>query len=94
MLVLLNSNQQLLGEAGYTANLKKNRRNTGKTQAELDINLDQVACKKRFVIERTFALEDKFRRLVIRYERLDGMFLAFKMLAFILINLKDLVHKA
>lgn len=86
------ANQQLLEEAGYVANIKKNRRNTGKTQAELDVNLDQTAYKKRFTIERTFAWEDKFRRLVVRYERLDGMFLAFKLLAFILINLKDLVN--
>lgn len=86
------ANQQLLEEAGYKANIKKNKRNTGKTQAELDINLDQQAYAKRFTIERTFAWEDKFRRLVVRYERLDGIFLGFKMLAFILINLKDLVN--
>ena len=87
------ANEQLLEEAGYKANIKKNKRNTGKTQAELDVNLDQASYKKRFTIERTFAWEDKFRRLVVRYERLAEMFLAFKMLAFILINSKDLVNK-
>lgn len=85
-------NELLLTQAGYKANIKKNRRNSGKTQAQLEVGLDQAAYKKRFIIERTFAWEDKFRRLIVRYERLDSLFLAFKMIAFILITLKDLIH--
>ena len=39
-------------------------------------------------IERVFAWEDKFRRLLIRFDRLSKLHYAFKTLAYTMINLR------
>jgi transposase len=45
--------------------------------------------KERFrTIERAFAWEDKFRRLLLRFERISGVHNAFKTLAYTMINLR------
>jgi len=43
---------------------------------------------KRYIIERCFAWEDKYRKLVIRYERLQSTFMGFRYLAFSMINFR------
>ena len=44
--------------------------------------------EERFcTIERVFACEDKFRRLLLRFDRLSQLHYAFKTLAYTLINL-------
>jgi transposase len=45
----------------------------------------------RFCAERTFAWVDKFKRLLIRFERRDVYFLGAHYLAFTLINLRDIL---
>src|SRR5476649_2603992 len=45
--------------------------------------------KERFhTIERVFGWEDKFRRLLLRFERLSQLHYAFKTLAYTMINLR------
>jgi tmRNA-binding protein len=45
--------------------------------------------KERFrTIERVFAWEDKFRRLLLRFERISGLHYAFKTLGYTMINLR------
>jgi hypothetical protein len=45
--------------------------------------------KERFrTNERVFAWEDKFRRLLLRFERISGVRYAFKTLAYTMINLR------
>ena len=45
--------------------------------------------KERFdTIERVFGWEDKFRRLLLRFERLSQLDYAFKTLAYTMINLR------
>jgi len=45
--------------------------------------------KERFrTIERIFAWEDKYRRLLLRFERQSEVHYAFKTLAYTLINLR------
>lgn len=45
--------------------------------------------EERFrTIERVFAWEDKFRRLLLRFERLSPVHYAFKTLAYTMINLR------
>lgn len=44
--------------------------------------------KQRYKIERCFAWEDTYRRLVIRYERLQSTHMGFKYLAYSMINLR------
>jgi transposase len=47
--------------------------------------------KHRFSAERTFAWIDKFKALLVRFERKDAYFFGLHCLAFALINLRDLV---
>lgn len=49
--------------------------------------------KERYKIERSFAWEDVYRKLVIRYERLPCIHLGFKYLAFSMVNLRWFVGK-
>jgi hypothetical protein len=45
--------------------------------------------RERFdTIERVFGWEDKFRRLLLRFERLSQLHYAFKTLAYTMINLR------
>jgi len=45
--------------------------------------------KERFhTIERVFGWEDKFRRLLLRFDRLSQLHYAFKTLAYTMINLR------
>ena len=47
--------------------------------------------KHRFSAERTFAWIDKFKALLVRFERKDAYFFGLHCLAFALISLRDLV---
>jgi hypothetical protein len=45
--------------------------------------------KERFnTVERVFGWEDKFRRLLLRFERLSQLHYAFKIMAYTMINLR------
>jgi hypothetical protein len=44
--------------------------------------------KERYKIERCFAWEDKYRKVVIRYERLQSTFMGFRHLAYSMINFR------
>ena len=43
-------------------------------------------------IERVFAWEDKFRRLLLRFERISQLHYALKTLAYTMINLRHYCH--
>ena len=49
--------------------------------------------KERYKIERSFAWEDVYRKLVIRYEKLSCTHLGFKYLAYSMINLRWFMGK-
>jgi hypothetical protein len=50
---------------------------------------DEAIFQERFyTIERVFGWEDKFRRLLLRFERLSHLHYAFKSLAYAMINLR------
>lgn len=50
--------------------------------------------RERYKIERSFAWEDVYRRLVIRYERLQATHMGFKYLAYSMINLRWFMGKS
>jgi transposase len=52
---------------------------------------DLAGYGQRWKVERTYAWLDNYRRLVVRYERLSHIYLAFVMIAFILICLTVLL---
>ncbi len=45
--------------------------------------------KERYKIEKSFAWEDKYRKLVTRYETLQSTFMGFRYLAYSMINFRS-----
>ena len=73
--------------------IKPNRRGTKdeqKINARLD-RFDEKTYKKRFCVERTFAWQDSYRKLALRYEMLEETHLGFKYLAYAMMNMKRYV---
>jgi hypothetical protein len=63
----------------------------GRTQPTRDRKplFDPAILAERFrTIERVFAWEDKFRRLLLRFDRLSQLHYAFKTRAYTMINLR------
>ena len=83
----------MLWNRGVIPNIAENKRNRKTSKRGRKRYLNQHAFKNRFAIERTFAWMDTFRTLLIRFERKDGDWLGFHLLAFTLINLRNLLVK-
>lgn len=49
--------------------------------------------KERYRIERCFAWEDTYRKLVIHYEKLQSTFMGFRYLAYSMINFRNVFDK-
>lgn len=71
-------------------NICENKRNRKAPKRGRKRLFDPAIYKQRFTSERSFAWIDKFRALLIRYDRKDANFLAAHHLAFALINLRHL----
>lgn len=72
--------------------IKPNRRGT-KDQEKIERmfdDFDENIYKERYKIERTFAWQDTYRKLVIRYEKLESTHTGFKYLAYSMMNLRAL----
>lgn len=68
--------------------IKPNRRGT-KDEQKIETmyeNFNEQIYKQRFKIERTFAWQDTYRKLVTRYEKLESTHNGFKYLAYAMIN--------
>lgn len=78
--------------------IKHNRRGTKDPEKlqmmfELD-DLQYPTYQERYRIERCFAWEDTYRKLVIRYEKLQTTHMGFKELAYSMINLRWVLGKS
>jgi transposase len=73
---------------GVIPNIVENQRNRKRPKRGRKRLFNALVYKLRFTSERSFAWIDKFRGLVIRYDRKDAHFLAAHHLAFALINLR------
>src|SRR5262245_33027005 len=82
--------RKLLWNRGVRPNILENKRNRKRTKR----HFDPAVYKKRFVTERAFAWIDKFKRLLIRFERKKVYFLGFHLLASTLINLRNVLQKS
>lgn len=76
-------------KAKLKPNIKENPRNRQKPKRGRKRFFDDMLYKLRFTVERTFAWEDKFKRLLLRFETRQIRHLGFKLLAFTLINLRE-----
>ena len=83
------ANRKKIFNAGMKPNIKPNKRNRKKTKRGRKPMFDPEIFAERFcTIERVFAWEDKFKRLLIRFERISGHHYGMKYIAFALINLR------
>lgn len=73
---------------GVIPNIIENKRNRKRPKRGRKRLFNPAVYKQRFTSERSFAWIDKFRALLIRYDRKDANFLAAHHLAFALINLR------
>ena len=73
-------------------NMDENKRNRKNTKCGRKRLFNPDVYKHRFTSERTFAWIDKFKALLIRFDRKDVYFLGAHFIAFAMINLRHLVQ--
>ena len=81
-------NRKCIFNAGMTPNIKENPRNRKHTKRGRKRLFNAVIHALRMHVERTFAWEDKFKRLLLRFERIQQRHYGMKLLAYTLINLR------
>ncbi len=83
-------NRKIVWNAGLKPNIPENvrNRNTNKPKKGRPRYYNIKSYKERFTVEKTFAWEDCYRSLVIRYDRKHANYMGRKHLAYTLINLR------
>ena len=76
---------------GLIPNMPENPRNRKRTKRGRKRFFNAEVYQNRFCAERTFAWVDKFKRLLIRFERYDACFLGAHYIAFTMINLRHVL---
>jgi transposase len=86
-------NQKVIEDAGMIPVIKPNHRNTKAKniikEREAPFADMKSVYRMRFSVERTFAWEDKYRRLVVRYEKKQETAYGFRLLAASLVNFRE-----
>ncbi|MEX3816646.1 transposase [Paraburkholderia sp. BR13439] len=83
------ANRKAIFNRGMIPNIRENPRGRKTPKRGRKQRFDPPVFEERFrTIERLFAWEDKFRRLLLRFERLSLVHYAFKTLAYTMINLR------
>ena len=82
-------NRKAIFNRGMVPNINPNAGNRQSTKRGRKPFFDAAIFKERFnTIERVFGWEDKFRRLLLRFERISQLHYALKSLAYSMINLR------
>lgn len=87
------SARKLLWNRSVRPNIPENKRNRKRPKRGRKRHFNSKVYKMRFVNERTFAWIDKFKRLLVRFERRVVYWMGFHLLAYTLINLRNLLAK-
>jgi transposase len=83
------ANRKAIFNRGMVPNINPNPRGRKQPKRGRKAIFDPAIFEERFrTIERVFAWEDKFRRLLLRFERISALHYAFKTLAYTMINLR------
>jgi len=83
------ANRKAIFNRGMVPNIPENPRCRSTPKRGRQPLFKQALYQERFfTIERVFAWEDKFRRLLLRFERLSQLHYALKSLAYTMINLR------
>jgi transposase len=83
------THRKCIFNAGLRPHIKENPRNRQKPKRGRKRCFADALYKLRFIVERPFAWEDKFKRLLLRFETKQIHHLGFKLIAFTLINLRE-----
>ncbi len=78
---------------GVVPNIDKNKRNRKATKRGRKRFFDAEVYKRRFTCERTFAWIDKFKALLIRFDRKDAYFMGAHFIAFAMVNLRHVIQQ-
>lgn len=83
------ANRKMIFNAGMIPNIKENKRNRKNIKRGRKRIYDEEIFEERFsTVERVFAWEDKFKRLLLRFERISFHHFGLKLLAYTMINLR------
>jgi transposase len=81
-------NRKCIFNAGMIPNIKENPRNRKTPKRGRKRLFNAAIHALRLRVERTFAWEDKFKRVLLRFERIQQRHYAMKLMAYTLINLR------
>jgi hypothetical protein len=82
-------NRKMIFNAGMIPNIKENPRHRKTTKRGRKRFFNEAIHALRMHVERTFAWEDKFKRLLLRFERMQQRHYGMKLMAYTLINLRE-----
>jgi transposase len=82
------ANRKAIFNAGMIPNIKENPRNRKGTKRGCKRWFNAVVHALRERVERTFAWEDKFKRLLLRFEHIQQRHYGMKLMAYTLINVR------
>jgi Transposase DDE domain len=81
-------NRKMIFNAGLIPNIPENPRNRKRAKRGRKRLFNETIHALRMRVERTFAWEDKFKRLLPRFERIQQRHYGMKLMAYTLINLR------
>jgi hypothetical protein len=82
-------NRQCIFNAGLIPNIKENPRNRKRTKRGRTRLFNAAIHALRTRVDRTFAWEDKFKRLLLRFEHMQQRHFGMKLMAYTLINVRE-----
>jgi len=82
-------NRKCIFNAGLIPNIQENPRNRKHTKRGRKRLFNEAIHALRKRVDRTFAWEDKFKRVLLRFEHLQQRHFGMKLLAYTLINLRE-----
>ena len=82
------ANRKAIFNAGMIPNIRENPRNRTRPKRGRKRWFNAVIHALRERVERTFAWEDKFKRLLLRFEHIQQRHYGMKLMAYTLINLR------
>ena len=82
-------NRKCICNAGMIPNIKENPRNRKTTKRGRKRFFNEAIHALRMRVERTFAWEDKFKRLLLRFAHLQQRHYGMKLMAYTLMNLRE-----
>jgi len=83
------ANRKCIFNAGLIPNIKEHPRNRKRPKRGRKRLFNEAIYALRVQVERTFAWEDKFKRLLLRFERIQQRHYGMKSMAYTLVNLRQ-----